>query len=571
MPESVEATVWQHYWQIIALHWPVLLRATLPVVNGQPRVDRNRQPLLYNAILALAAKIWDSDRDGQLPVILDNQGKPLTIDTLSDLYASRARFWLLRTDNEPSIEVAQALVLMSLRESGQGRSSSGAQYSMSACRVALDIGLHRNLRTRDQPSEERQARLRLFWCIYILDKTNAAMLGRPCVLRYSESDAPFFGFEGPEESDPWLATSDMTPGARWLTGQPPRSLSHLLAGCRLAIICEDIFAQYNVLRSSSDSKVASAPSSTATWDSAVVARLHKRLDEWHQTLPDFLQVQSQGPTFQHFLCQHMWWNVLRIILHRPYILKQHPEGSEVPCSHTVCTEAAIEVSRLVSLYKHQHGAKKLSGTIVYCVFTAGTILLANTTSPDAGTAREAQMRLRQVTEHLGAISGTWTSASLQLTILRHLGECLEADLTGTGLERVSRPADGRGGPDGARAEGASGYRGADPRGVGEGSAFAGHSAAMSDVGSNSSNMPAPFSGGGAGSGASIDGADIAGNVQSARSSLPQDRFFEIHDADYWGQMPLSSENGEAWAHFTARYLESLNSASAAAGTSPTKM
>lgn len=581
IPDSVEATIWSIWWQIISCHWPLLLRESLPEVNGQPRVDKQRHPLLYNAVMALATKIWDSERDGQLPPISDANG-PLSVEKLTDLYALRTRYWLLRADNESSVEAAQAMVIMSLRENGDGRSSSSAQYAMSACRVALDIGLHRDLRSRGLSNDEWQARLRLWWCIYILDKTNAAMLGRPCVLRFAESDAPFFEAGGPEEYVLWTSSSSSS-AASSLNGQPSRCLSHLLAGSRLATVCEEVFSQYNVVRPGYDR------GHQGSWE-VTVGHLHRRLQEWHECLPDHLRVVGDRPVFQHVLLQHMWFHAIRVLAYRPHMLKHPSPDSGLPCPHGACTESAHEIGRLVSLYKYQHGFKKLSSTVVYCVFTAATILLGNTTSKDVAAAQAAKSRLRELIEHLGAMSGTWKSARLQLAILRQLGECLEADVTGTGLERPETAASASTGAGGGMAPqtemgNSVGGGGASLPGVGvsaiDFAGVGGGSGSMDGFGPSSSSVPnflATSSVNGAETGfsngedlfgdlgtlADLSSVDIINDVSAARSTLPEQQISEINDTNYWGAMPISAQSGEVWAAFTNQYLGQLNSAMAAA-------
>ncbi|PWN27599.1 hypothetical protein BDZ90DRAFT_279390 [Jaminaea rosea] len=602
VPDAVEATIWSIWWQIISCHWPLLLRESLPLFNGQPRVDKERHPLLYNAAMALASKIWDAERDGPLPSIPDDAGGLLTVEKLTDLYALRTRHWLLRADNESTVEAAQAMVLMSLRENGDGRSSSSAQYAMSACRVALDIGLHRDLRSRGLPADEWQARLRLWWCIYILDKTNSAMLGRPCVLRFAESDAPFFDVDGPEEFVPWISASN-SPAAQCLSGQPGRCLSHLLAGSTLATVCEEIFAQYNVVRPGYERGAGllsgQGQQQAASWE-VTLAALHARLEEWQRSLPSHLRVVGDRPVFQHVLVQQMWFHAIRVLAYRPHMLKQPSPKSGLPNPHGACTESASEIARLISLYKSQHGFKKLSTTIIYCVFTAATILLGNTTSKEVEQAQAAKMRLKELIDHLGVMSGTWTSARLQLTILRHLGECLEADLQGTGLERVSEGQQHQQQQQQHQAmsqeqAGSGGMPGGIMSAMDFSSGVGGSGSSNNNIDgfaastTNNPNIPnylpsvdqnavgggplnsgpGPFINGGAGptdlSSVSLL-ADIANDVSAARSVLPEQQLFEINDANYWSQMPLSSENGEAWAMFTQRYLDSLNSATTAAAS-----
>ncbi|CAO1617033.1 unnamed protein product [Sympodiomycopsis kandeliae] len=550
IPELTEETVWNLWWQIIAMHWPVLLQDELPLIRDQRRVDVTKQPLLYNAVAALASRIWDEDKDGPIPPMkTSSEGNTMRSPTpteLSDVYFVRARYWLLRNDCESSLETAQALLFMSLRESGCGRSSHSAEYCMSACRTALEMGLHRDFSNRGLSPTETQARLRTWWNIYVLDKTNSAMLGRPCVLRYEESDAPLFEVNGSEEYASWNpSTHDDSLASKVLSGKPVRSLSYFAYGSTLATICEQIVLQYNNVRPKTEPGRISSETAES-WDVSV-ARLHRKLDAFDKSLPEHLQEATDGPTFQHVLCQRMWSCVCRIILHRPYILKQSADPT-LPPSHQVCKESAHRLCRLVSTYKLHHGTRKLSSTIVYCVFTAATILLADTTSPDATAAQEAKQYLAECTQHLGSMSGTWTNATVHLNILRHLGKSLEADMSGTGLEMVSEVP-------------------APVTSLSTSSPTTSSTPSFATVGQLpvADTSRSAFRRGVAGDTLKpLNGRSSDSSLQRARSSLSEERFFEISDENYWGQMPLCSENSAAWEMFTSQYLQTLHSASVAA-------
>lgn len=89
IPEATEDTIWTLWWQIIAMHWPILLADDLPVVRGQSRVDIHKQPLLYNAVSALACRIWDVEKDGPMqPMELSDgvSARSPTCEELSEIY-----------------------------------------------------------------------------------------------------------------------------------------------------------------------------------------------------------------------------------------------------------------------------------------------------------------------------------------------------------------------------------------------------------------------------------------------------------------------------------------------------
>jgi len=100
---------------------------------------------------------------------------------LSTVFFVRARYYLLRAMLEPTLEVIQSLIFMALCENGIGRAVAADQFSSLACRMCLDLGLHRysdvSKAMGDELShEEDQAHRRTFYCCYVLDKHSAGEL-----------------------------------------------------------------------------------------------------------------------------------------------------------------------------------------------------------------------------------------------------------------------------------------------------------------------------------------------------------------------------------------------------------
>lgn len=88
--------------------------------------------LLVNAMLAMACHY------SQKPEVRSDLREP---STCGDHFFNEAKALLLDEEETPSITVAQALGIMSLREAGRGRDSSGWMYMGRAIQVALDLGL----------------------------------------------------------------------------------------------------------------------------------------------------------------------------------------------------------------------------------------------------------------------------------------------------------------------------------------------------------------------------------------------------------------------------------------------
>ena len=116
--------------------------------------------LLVNAILALACHYSDrkgTRETGSLSVTADN-------------FFQEAKRILVVEGETPCLTSVQALALMSLREAGCGRNSSGWMYSGRAFRMALDMGLNLPLDWQGFSPTETEVRKITFWGCFTLDK-----------------------------------------------------------------------------------------------------------------------------------------------------------------------------------------------------------------------------------------------------------------------------------------------------------------------------------------------------------------------------------------------------------------
>lgn len=94
IPATIEDDVWKLYWQFPGIHWPILVKKNMPVIRGKRRVDAYKQPLLYNAAMSLAARIWDVRRDGPMSPMTFREGESPRVPTpveISEIYFCESR------------------------------------------------------------------------------------------------------------------------------------------------------------------------------------------------------------------------------------------------------------------------------------------------------------------------------------------------------------------------------------------------------------------------------------------------------------------------------------------------
>ncbi|KAL9935557.1 hypothetical protein V8E36_005905 [Tilletia maclaganii] len=340
---------------------------------------------------------------------------------LSTAMFIRAKFFLQKTNQDASLEAIQASVFMALRESGAGRASQAAHYSTNACRMALDLGLHRHKAVKRAMGpaftrHEDESRRRTLWCAYMLDKVIAFILGRPAILRHAEIDCPFPSEDWCDEEMPWVLMAErfVSPTIRdRMRGVPSMVPSTAKLGSELACIGEKIIEQYNIVK----------PTDWQRW----VKCIHTQLKAWYASLkPEMLNRDKHLP---HSMNQLMWYNTLRILLHRPHILKPTTDP-EMPSSHAECTDAVTQVCQLLSIYESFYNVRKVSTSLAFILFTSVTIALSNTTSNDPALVAEAKQRLRELMRWFKKASENYRAAQHHLSIINVLAEGIEVGTSG---------------------------------------------------------------------------------------------------------------------------------------------
>ncbi|KAL2841144.1 fungal-specific transcription factor domain-containing protein [Aspergillus pseudoustus] len=123
-----------------------------------------------------------------------------------------------------SINSIEALMLLAMYNLQSSASSSVWYMTGLATRICVDFGLHREAQYRKLRPYEAQRRRRLFWSVYLNDRSVAWSLGRPFSIAEEEIDA-----EPPADIDDSLTDdraieesrrNPKSPHERWQAGQP---------------------------------------------------------------------------------------------------------------------------------------------------------------------------------------------------------------------------------------------------------------------------------------------------------------------------------------------------------------
>jgi Fungal specific transcription factor domain len=231
-PDAVEGRLIDIYAAFVHIHWPILAvnktAAVPPSGNSNAGTSqqagghdstRNSQsligyisglkrtnPILFDAVCAVSGALFESDMDlkqggfgsGMILPGLQQHSAPspgaggsnpdaddVTAAELSRRYAERCRALILPLAHERKLWVVQSLLLIALVDCGAGRMNQAFQLGGMACRLALDMNLHRAESERkamvggDEDASDASEgavtiedrimlRRRVFWACYIL-------------------------------------------------------------------------------------------------------------------------------------------------------------------------------------------------------------------------------------------------------------------------------------------------------------------------------------------------------------------------------------------------------------------
>ncbi|QKX54102.1 uncharacterized protein TRUGW13939_01185 [Talaromyces rugulosus] len=189
--------------------------------------------------------------------------------------------------------IFQALQLLGNYLQKRDRPNTGYNYLGIAYRVALGLGLHREIGgMRDIHPFALQRRRLLFWTLYCFDSGFSITTGRPIMVADS-----FIDVHKPKNIDDSLLDISLSTEAEY-----PTVYSAIISQARLAVIANKIHTTF----------LATHPCADVNHSLAV---MEQNLQNWHSALPGFF-MQSDVPTWFIGPRQIIFWKEanLRILL-----------------------------------------------------------------------------------------------------------------------------------------------------------------------------------------------------------------------------------------------------------------
>ncbi|KAJ9134315.1 C6 zinc finger domain containing protein [Pleurostoma richardsiae] len=268
-----------------------------------PRPQKRSWQMLLYAILAIGAWCLNEDQ-GEIE---------------DDLYHHALSFG----EDESMFESAnltfvQALVLLSNLSQKRDKPNTGSNFLGLAVRMALSLGLHRELPDWDINLLQREMRRRVWWGLFIFDSGASTTFGRPILL------------PGPEAMDvkPVLNIGDDLLTARTSVLPGESTGPTLYSGVKTQ---SDFHLHSNYISNS----LLSA-SGIATQDALT---MNTSLDSWSDTIPPYFLPNRPPETDDQpylFARSRLWWRFwnLKIILFRHLLLRQAVARNRSPITLT---------------------------------------------------------------------------------------------------------------------------------------------------------------------------------------------------------------------------------------------
>ncbi|OAA66915.1 c6 zinc finger domain containing protein [Niveomyces insectorum RCEF 264] len=288
------------YFRVYHQTYPFIHEATFRAQWHEviPRPQRRSWQMLLYSVLAIGAWCMD-DRadDGALENDLYHQAVAVGQDESESMFESA------------NLTFVQALVLLSNLSQKRDKPNTGSNFLGLAVRMALSLGLHRELPDWDIHVLQREMRRRVWWGLFIFDSGASTTFGRPILL------------PGPEVMDvkPVLNVADelLTGRTTVIPGesQGPTVYSGLKAQ-------SDFHLQSNHI-----SNALLAASGVSTQDALA---MNHALDGWSETVPAYFRLSAMpaaNDEWYLFARSRLWWRFwnLKIILFRQLLLRRAVE------------------------------------------------------------------------------------------------------------------------------------------------------------------------------------------------------------------------------------------------------
>ncbi|KAI9314766.1 fungal-specific transcription factor domain-containing protein [Dichotomocladium elegans] len=352
----------------------------------------------------------------------------------SDQFFERALRIISDSVNQPTLSNVQASVLIqNHRANVDSKSSETWLLGSLAVRQAHGLGLHRNCFSWPIPENDKQARIRTWWALYICDRFQSALHGHPLAITDDDNDVPY-----PDVNVSWKEVLDISdsdddsesylPRFPSATYQPKSTqgkapiFTLFLQLVKLSEILGRIWKGLHTDRAKQSSYMHGSDS--------IVAQLDRELTEWRF---EFSKAIKDNP-FDDFNQENgyfsgvigstlLFYFTALILLHRPFIKYIGSEGANEQSSRSsfwICTSAAsrgIRLAAQLSAYDYLLTPYAFS---LYPVLQCCLILMYNTKNCDVSISSAAKADLQRGIDLIDRIHKLSSTARKLKTLLHSI-------------------------------------------------------------------------------------------------------------------------------------------------------
>ncbi|KAB8229831.1 uncharacterized protein BDW43DRAFT_302795 [Aspergillus alliaceus] len=272
----------------------------------------------------------------------------------------------------------------------------------TAFRMIIDLGMHIDapflINMRRLSEEDLEIRRQVFWGAFVVDKVQSLYQGRPPSFQVFDTNVPLTFLDRYEELEHWTPFAyPGNPGLRY-PGSPAYSVSTFIEICKLSVILNAILNK--VYSEKSPKRVPEEMVSSLT-------TLDFDLQRWHEGLPSHLKFDGpQDTPPPHVLFLLALYNVLMILLHRPFVAEGHLHNT-VPStainSFRTCTTAAKAIIKLLQDYNETFStcrAPYLISYATYCIQVHASLRTCLSAFDENQDTNWAVRRAKNVVIHL---------------------------------------------------------------------------------------------------------------------------------------------------------------------------
>ncbi|EAT82852.1 hypothetical protein SNOG_09587 [Parastagonospora nodorum SN15] len=288
-------------------------------------------------------------------------------------FRQRVRELLGGSLDKSEVTTIQALLVMtnSLFALGDERSAAWL-YAGLAFRMIVDLGMHVDtvdLAENEEDSQMREYEIketRVLGCfrhtIMIIDKIQSLYQGRPVTIKEADTLVPIKFQDTYEELEHWAPFAYSTQSNAAYLGSPAYSISTFRHLCKLSVVLSDILSTIYTERS-----FDSSPGEL----SSKLESIHLKLTTWRSELPEHLAVDVKKMPITpppHVLSLHAMYNVLMILLHRPFVADGHLYSTSRAISVSSllsCQTAADDIVALLRVYDKAFSVRRAPYLISY--------------------------------------------------------------------------------------------------------------------------------------------------------------------------------------------------------------